>query len=556
MRGTEAKDTKVGEIQTVGNGYYIKVHEEILGKKHKSKRWVLYDSHDRRVLNAPVFKFTGQVLDYYNTHLKNKKTSSPSAESVDKKLEEAEKKIEESLQNQKGLTDEQRKGLEDQYSFLQALNAESRRTGKKARDIVLEWDSNPELRPEGLREANWNDKIFNYLYSMAGSDKNIEGLEDTIKQGQEARQGVVDKMYDLNQPSMPEYLGMMTSEVPSYQNLWGTLSEDQQDEMTPDQLRMLQREKELDKAKQQSFGFADLFTSMAPKEGEINLKHTDPSYDAVKSVWDRDYMPNYQYNYTGPYNQREHELAAAGHAKGSSSIMGNAEARRRAMRMEDLDAMTKLQNMFRSGNQGNREIIDSVDALSRAQRGAAFEPIKAEADIIGKDLQRQDDNAYRDKVFAKDIAQGEMSNINAEMQENASLYNVLEQQRMQELQQYQGLANEIYQYGILAQDFDKLSGEQKAQFANLQEQLWQNRLRIIEMMKQAGRAQEAFELEQAANDKAAFMQKVVLGAKIAGTIAAIAAQQPQLAVALWAPEAASFMNQGFGGSAKAGPKEG
>lgn len=548
---TNADKVKPGSTQALGNGYFVRAE-----KTTEGKRWVLYNQYNKRVPNAPFHKYTKDAISYYNTHLKNKKTASPTAESVDRKLEEAEKKIEESLQNQKGLTEEQRKGLEDQYSFLQALNAESRRTGKKARDIVLGWDSNPELRPEGLRDANWNDKIFNYLYSMSGSDKNIEGLEDTIKQGQAARQDVVDKMYDLNQPSMPEYLGMMTSEVPSYQNLWGTLTEDQQDEMTPDQLRTLQREKELDKAKQQSFGFADLFTSMAPKEGEINLKHTDPSYDAVKSVWDRDYMPDYQYGARKPYDQREHELATAGHARGSSSIMGNAEARRRAMRMEDLDAMTKLQNMFRSGNQGNREIIDNVDALSRAQRGAAFEPIKAEADIIGKDLQRQDDNAYRDKVFAKDIAQGEMSNINAEMQENASLYNVLEQQRMQELQQYQGIANEIYQYGILAQDFDKLSGEQKAQFANLQEQLWQNRLRIIEMMKQAGRAQEAFELEQAANDKAAFMQKVITGAKIAGTIAAVATGNPAVAASIWAPNVANFMGQGFGGSAKAGPKEG
>lgn len=548
----DANNRATGFSITLKNGYYT-----VVEKTPKGKRWVIYDQNKQRVPNAPAHKYTNDVINYYNTYLKDKNTSSPSSQSVDKKLEEAEKKIEQALETQKDLTVEQKQGLEVQRDFLHALLAESRRTGDKPRDILKRWDKSPETRPQGLQDANWNDKVFNYLYSMGGGDANVEGLEGTIREGQEARQGVIDQMKDLNSPSMSEYLGLMTSQIPSYQNLWGTLTEDQQEEMTPDQMRTLQREKELDQAKQQSFGFANLFSSLAPKEGEVDIKHEDPSFGAAEHVWNTRYGPNWKYKYNAPYNQREHELAAAGHAKGSSSIMGNAEARRRAMGMEDLDAISKIQNMFRSGNQGQREIIDNWDALARAQRGAAFEPIKAESDIIGKDLQRQEDDAYRDKVFAKDIAQGEISNINAKMQEDASLYNILEQQRMQDLQQYQGLANEIYQYGILAQDFDKLSGDQKAQFANMQEQLWQNRVKIIEMMKQAGRAQEAYELEKAAHDKQAFMEKVIMGAKIAGTIAAIAAQQPQLAVALWAPNAASHLDKDklpnwLGGSAQAG----
>jgi len=554
--GYDASKAKLGSSASLGNGYTIRVENTV-----KGKRWVIYDQYNHRVPNAPVHKHVSDASSYYNKYLKNTNTFSPSAQSVDKKLEEAEKGIEQALINQKDLTEDQRKGLVDQYSFLQALNAEARRTGKKARDIVLEWDRNPELRQEGLQEANWNDKVFNYLYSMSGGDKNIEGLEDTIRQGQESRRDTIGGLHQLGEAkdqSLGDYLGLMTSEnagVPAYQSLWNTLTPEQQETMTPDKLRMLQREQELSQGKQQSAQFADLFTSLAPKEGELNLKHTDPSYDAVKNVWDREYAPNWKYGYAAPYNQREHELARFGHAKGSSSIMGNAEARKKAMGMEDIDAMTKLQNMFRSGNQGNREIIDSTTALSKAQQGAVFDPIKAEADVMGRDLQRQSNETYQDNVFAKDVAQGEINNANAEMQENASLHNLIEQQRVQELQQYKGLADEIYQYGMLGQDIEKMTGEQKNQYAQLQEKIWQDRERVVALLKSAGREEEAWELQKTANDRSAFMQKLVLGGKIAGTIAAIYFQQPQVAAAIWSPEIAKLVDPSktpkwLGGSAK------
>ena len=555
----KAENYKEGNSVVLGNGYTAYVEQTTDGK-----RWVIRDANGSLLPNAPPnHKYLSDAQSYYNQHLKIKASTSHSTEKVDKKLEEAQKEIEEALATQKDLTEEQRSDLERQYNYLQTLNATARRTGRKARDIVLEWDSHPESRPEALQGINWNDKIFNYLYSMAGGDKNIEHLEDTIKHGQEARRDVVDNLYNLNrekEQSLADYLGLMTSEnvgIPAYQTLWNTLTPDQQETITPDQLRMLQREQELSKGKAQSTQFANLFTSMAPQEGDIHMQWTDPSYGNVKSVWDQDFLPNYQYTSTGPYNQREHELAAAGHARGSSSIMGNAEARKNAIKLENIRAMRELQDLFRGGNQGNREIIDSLDSLSRAQRGAAFEPIKTEADIIGKDLQRQSDEAYRDNVFTKDIAQGEIRNINAEMQENTSLYNLLEQQRSQELQQYQGLANEIYQYAMLSQDIDKLSGEQKQQYAMLQEGLWQNRQQIIEFMKRAGREQEAWELQKVANDRNAFLEKVVLGGKIVATAAAIHFGQPQLAAAIWSPEIAGFVDSSklpnwMGGSATAG----
>lgn len=176
--------------------------------------------------------------------------------------------------------------------------------------------------------------------------------------------------------------------------------------------------------------------------------------------------------------------------------MGNAEARSRSIKMEDLDAMTKLQNLVRGGNLGNQEIIGGLDRLYQAQRGASFEPIATESKIMNEDLRRQADQEYRDNVFNRDVAQAEMNLANTEMNENLQLQQMLENRRLQEMQQYEGLASQIYQLGMLTQNIKELSGEQQQQHAMLQENLWQNRAKIIDMLQRSGREAEAFELQK------------------------------------------------------------
>lgn len=59
--------------------------------------------------------------------------------------------------------------------------------------------------------------------------------------------------------------------VPSYQTLWNALSDEQKEIMTPDELRRLNRERELDQAKQQSFNNANILGSIALKKGISGL---------------------------------------------------------------------------------------------------------------------------------------------------------------------------------------------------------------------------------------------------------------------------------------------
>ncbi len=483
--------------------------------------------------------------------------SKPKNDIVKENLEEANKTIQEALSNQVNLTDEERARLQKMSTFIESARTISTLTGENEEDIIKNWKLNPETLPDQLKDLELDDATFNQLIRNSRGTSNLYDFSTTVEEKQQERRKPVEdirKIQEEKRESLADELELMTDPnvgVPSYQTLWNALSDEQKETMTPDELRRLNRERELDQAKQQSFNNANVLGSMAPQEGDIQFNWENPDYGAIKNIWDRDYRPGYQYTSRGPYDQREHELAAAGHARGSSSIMGNAEARSRAIKMEDLDAMTKLQNLVRGGNLGNQEIIGGLDRLYQAQRGASFEPIAKESKIMNEDLQRQADQEYKDNVFNRDVAQAEMNLANTEMNENLQLQQMLENRRLQEMQQYEGLANQIYQLGMLTQNINQLSGEQQQQYAMLQENLWQNRAKIIDMLQRSGREAEAFELQKSANSKAEFMERLAVLAKIAGTIGLVAAQQYPAAAALWAPNAASHIGGWFGNSAQA-----
>lgn len=480
-------------------------------------------------------------------------TSKLKKDIVKENLEEANKVIQEALANQVDLTDEERARLQKLSTFIESIRTISTLTGENEEDIIKNWKLHPETLPDQLQDLELDDATFNQLIRNARGTSNLYDFSTTVEEKQQERRKPVEdirRIQEEKRESLADELELMTDPkvgVPSYQTLWNALSDEQKEIMTPDELRRLNRERELDQAKQQSFNNANILGSIAPQEGDIRFNWENPDYAAIKSIWDRDYSPTYQYTSRGPYDQREHELAAAGHARGSSSIMGNAEARSRSIKMEDLDAMTKLQNLVRGGNLGNQEIIGGLDRLYQAQRGASFEPIATESKIMNEDLRRQADQEYRDNVFNRDVAQAEMNLANTEMNENLQLQQMLENRRLQEMQQYEGLASQIYQLGMLTQNIKELSGEQQQQHAMLQENLWQNRAKIIDMLQRSGREAEAFELQKAANNKAEFMERLAVLAKIAGTIGLVAAQQPVAAAALWAPNVASHIDSNKGG---------
>ena len=256
--------------------------------------------------------------------------------------------------------------------------------------------------------------------------------------------------------------------------------------------------------------------------------------------------------------------ASSGHGPGSSSLEGNASDKERSLYREDLENIRLIQNMLESSHRARGDTIGQLDQLAGSSRNAFGAPVERGANLIGNDLKRGGDQEYRDKVFNKDLAEADMNLGTAEMGEDLNSHLLKENQRTQDLQQYQGLASQIYQFGMLSENISQLGAEKQQEYAMLQENLWQSRSQIVAMLRKLNMQEEAFELEKAAKNREEFIQRLMLIAKIGGTAALVAMGQPVAAASLWAPNIASALSGGgssggtggggnwFGGSAKAG----
>lgn len=510
-----------------------------------------------------------QLSKAYN----NKQNSPVKQDIVKDNLNESQETLQDAISNQKDLTDAERIKQQKLLDFLNAARARSYKTGESFEDIVKAWAENPETIPENLQlEGGLDDATFNQLMAFSKGPTNLTSIIDSIEEKQKQRRNALDRLYEDEtdrKNSLSDELGLMTDPntgTDSYRSLWDAMTEEQKEGLTPDQLRRIGLERDVDRYKQTSFGQGERLSSLMPKE-DFNLNWNDqPTYQAAKNIWEQDYKPNYAYGNAGPFDQREHEFAAAGHARGSSSLEGNAADKQRALHREDLENIRLIQNMLESSHRARGDTIGQLDKLAGASRGAFGEPIEKGANVIGNDLKRTGDQTYKDKVFNKDLAEGEMNLSTAEMGEDLNSYLLNENQRSQDLQQYQGLANQVYQFGMLSEQIGQMGAEKQQEYAMLQENLWQSRAQVIAMLRKLNMQEEAFELQKNAANKEAFMKKIALIAKAVGTVGLVAAGQPALAAGLWAPNTASLMDssslpkvlggQGgwFGGSAQAGGK--
>jgi hypothetical protein len=209
-----------------------------------------------------------------------------------------------------------------------------------------------------------------------------------------------------------------------------------------------------------------------------------------------------------------------------------------------------IQQMLETEHRSRGDTIGQLDRLAKGSRSAFGEPIEKSSNLVGEDIRRGNDQSFKDKVFQKDLSEGEMNLATSEMGEDQNSYMLSEQQRGQELQQYQGLANQVYQFGMLAEQIGQMGAEKQQKFAMLKESIWQSRAQIVAMFRKLNMQEEAFELQKAEASKESFMQKLALIAKIGGTAALAAMGQPVAAVGLWAPNAASMFQKG--GSSQGG----
>lgn len=481
----------------------------------------------------------------YNARMSQSKT-----EDIKKgNLDTSQEKLQEALSNQQDLTNEERNKQQKLLDFLNAGRARSHKTGENFEDIVKEWAMNQEALPEHLR-GKLDDETFNQLMLFSKGPSNLTDIIKTFEEKQHQRREPLKSLREEEndrQQALMDELKLMTDPnigTDTYKTLWDAMTEEQRESMNPEQMRRLGLESELRKYKGEGFKQAEQLSGLMPEEDfKLNWKG-EPSYEAAKNIWDTDYKPNYNYSYDRPFNQREHELAASGHGPGSSSLEQNQMNRGLARSREELENIRMIQQMLETEHRGRGDTIGQLDRLSKASRGAFGEPIEKGAQLVGEDLRRTGEQGFKDKVFQKDLAEGEMNLSTAEMGEDLNSYLMNESQRNQELQQYQGLANQVYQFGMLAEGIGQMGAEKQQEFALLKESIWQSRAQIVAMFRKLGMQEEAFELQKNEANKEAFMQKLMLVAKIGGTAALAAMGQPAMAVGLWAPNAASMFQKG------------
>ena len=266
------------------------------------------------------------------------------------------------------------------------------------------------------------------------------------------------------------------------------------------------------------------------------------------------YQPPTDYDSDSLYNKNSHLLAAAGHGPGSSSLDYNASQKDRARRESDHKAKLELFDRFL--NHGTMSRNDWIN-LNKEQARSISDPFKTATDAMNQSINRDNENQYRQDVFKKDIATGEINNEGQSLNESLAMYNTNASVDQAQQQQAMSTLNSIYQLGLQEQNFNQLNEEDKRNVELQRENLWAQRQQILVQLGKLKLAQkEREDLKKAAKAKSK-MEFIGLITKIAAaaaiTIGTGGAGAPA-ALALFAPEAGNLLSKTpgyFGNSATA-----
>ena len=558
-----AEKTKVGSYVSLGGGYTAYVENTPNGK-----RWVIRDADKKTVPNAPPnHKYLSDAKNYYNQYLRSP-TSNPQKESP--KTSPESEILQEANENQIDLTKDRATEESDFQTLYNFIRAIARKTGESPEEILKKIIENPTLLPDSLREKvsavdpitgektyHIDDRLLNRLYDKVEGKDLLGDLTSTIENKQGQRRDIYEELRDL--PDKGEDRNRSTLEamvdpemgMESYQDIWGRASEETKENLTPQGIHQLDTMRGLDDLKQRGAEQADLYHRLAPGEDFSINWNDNPSYGRARDIYNEDFKPNYAYGSVDPHNQREHQLASSGHAKGSSSLEGNEEAKKRAMHREDLENIFNIQRMLEAEHRGRGETLKQITGLGDAERHARGEPIQESENLLGKQFGRDFDQTYKQNEFQKEIAEGGMSLNTAEMQDASNLYNLLKAQNQEGYQEERQLDNEIYNYLMHAEQLKKGGVQDQKQLEQMEQNLWANRVAVINSIKALAlqersldMQEKAKELERSQNDRNAFL-KVLGTVAVAGLAMAVPGGSALMGVATLAPGIAQMAD--FGG---------
>ena len=450
------------------------------------------------------------------------------------------------------------KGFE--YDLTEYIKAESRKTGIPRSDILAGIVSDPENNiPPYIREKHPEysqripDGIYNNIAYLITQKDETATLGEIFDETREKREGITS---DLKEDTLGRRFGqdqtemamMLSPEISGnkYSKLYDLLTDEQKATVTPEILRRIEQAQEAQRIQ-------DLGAKQSEEAGKVKNKIELDPVKLWQTVTDT-YQPPTDYDSDSLYNKNSHLLAAAGHGPGSSSLNYNASQKDRAR--HEFDHKAKLGLFDRFLNHGTMSRNDWIN-LNKEQGRSMSDPFKTANDAMNQSINRDNENQYRQDVFKKDIATGEMNNEGQSLNEALTMYNTNASVDQAQQQQAMSTLNSIYQLGLQEQNFNQLNEEDKRNVELQRENLWAQRQQVLAMLGQLNLAQkEREDLQKAAKTKSK-MEFIGLITKIAAaaaiTIGTGGAGAPA-ALALFAPEAGSVLAKTpdyFGNSATA-----
>ena len=447
-----------------------------------------------------------------------------------------------------------------EYDLTEYIKAESRKTGIPRSDILARIISDPKNNiPPYIREKHPEysqripDGIYNNIAYLITQKDETATLGEIFDETKEKREGITSGLKEdtlgrrVDQDGT-EMAMMLNPEISGnkYSKLYDLLSDEQKATVTPEMLRRIEQGQEAQRIQ-------GLGNQQSEEAGEVKNKIELDPVKLWQTVSDT-YQPPTDYDSDSLYNKNSHLLAAVGHGPGSSSLNYNASQKDRAR--HEFDHNAKLGLFDRFLNHGTMSRNDWIN-LNKEQGRSMSDPFKTAADAMNQSINRDNENQYRQDVFKKDIATGEMNNEGQNLNEALAMYNTNASVDQAQQQQAMSTLNSIYQLGLQEQNFNQLNEEDKRNVELQRENLWAQRQQVLAMLGQLNLAQkEREDLQKAAKTKSK-MEFIGLVTKIAAaaaiTIGTGGAGAPA-ALALFAPEAGSALAKTpgyFGNSATA-----
>ena len=364
---------------------------------------------------------------------------------------------------------EQTKDLIKDYSlrndFMEYLKRRATEDTLPLREVLTKHASSPELWSDELREKYPNlttlpDDVFNYIYREGQDSYSLENLENIISGSGEKRSDILDNLKDstiderenrqdaeLNSMINPEIIGS-----DKYAKIWDRLSEEDRSSMTPEELRKIYGELK-------GTELENLGQTQATKAGEVKgLINTDPT-----SLWDtvnNTYSSPLSYDSDKPFNKKAHQLGIAGHNFGSTSQINNTENKFRARDQSDFDNKMKMFDSFMNYGVNSR---NDWFKMNDAERRSILEPYRETSAIQDKNITRDADNEYRQDVFKKDIAQGEINLENQSLNDRINLEEAQAKQRDISARNAEALKNKLEVLGDKFVSYQSLGEQEKRQ---------------------------------------------------------------------------------------------